>query len=84
MKKNLPYNPGYKVMALFSYCHSRPYNEYKVIVPPTTTFKFAKHRPTRFFKTPNGLVSETRPWLYNRGDLFGNVGNKNEQQEYVL
>ena len=25
-------------------------------------------QPTRFFKTPNGLVSDTRPWPYNRGN----------------
>ena len=25
-------------------------------------------QPTRFFKTPKGLVSDTRPWPYNRGN----------------
>ena len=25
-------------------------------------------QPTRFFKTSNGLVSERRPWPYNRGN----------------
>ncbi len=23
---------------------------------------------TRFFKTPNGCISDTRPWTYNRGN----------------
>ena len=25
-------------------------------------------QPTQFFKTPNGLVSDTRPWPCNRGN----------------
>ena len=27
-----------------------------------------KLQPTRFFKTPNGLVPESRSWPYNRGN----------------
>ena len=30
-----------------------------------------KLQPTRFFKTPKYLVSDTRPWPYNRGNTVG-------------
>ena len=31
-------------------------------------------QPTRFFKTPNGLVSDKRPWPYNRGNTVPIIG----------
>ena len=41
-----------------------------------------KSRSSRFFKTPKGLVSDKRPWPYNRGNTVSLLKQRDKKLQH--